>query len=139
MLCCWLRPTKPQTASTPSSAAASNTRSMKSCFFCRIAGVVVQQVVEVADVGDPDAGALERGLDPRRARALSNGCRRSSVLATGSSIASGGTSVSRRVQRRRELDVVGAQLARERRPTPRSPDRDRGRAPRAASAPAGPP
>ena len=57
MLCCWLRPTKPQTASTPSSAAASNTRSMKSCFFCRIAGVVVQHVVEVADVGEADAAS----------------------------------------------------------------------------------
>ena len=38
MLCWWLRPTKPQTASTPSSTAASNVRSMNSCFFCRTAG-----------------------------------------------------------------------------------------------------
>ena len=34
----WLRPTKPQTASTPRSTAASITRSMKSCFFRRMAG-----------------------------------------------------------------------------------------------------
>ena len=38
MLRSWLRPTKPQTASTPSAAAASNVRSMKSIFFLRIAG-----------------------------------------------------------------------------------------------------
>ena len=56
MLRCWLRPTKPQTASTPSSAAASNTRSRKSCFFRRVGGVVVQQVVEVGEVRDADAG-----------------------------------------------------------------------------------
>ena len=116
MLRCWLRPTKPHTASTPSSAAASNTRSRKSCFFCRVAGVVVQQVVEVGEVRD----ARRRSTPPPPARApralRSNGCRRSSVLATGSSIASGGTSDSRRVQRRRQLDVVGAELARELQP-----------------------
>ncbi len=38
MLRSWLRPTKPHTALTPSSAAASNTRSMKSIFFFRTAG-----------------------------------------------------------------------------------------------------
>ena len=32
MLCCWLRPTNPHTALTPSSTAVSNTRVMKSCF-----------------------------------------------------------------------------------------------------------
>ena len=62
MLCCWLRPTKPQTALTPSSTAASKTRSMKSSFFLRIGRIVVQQVVEVADVGNPDAGGLHRGV-----------------------------------------------------------------------------
>ena len=56
MLCCWLRPTNPQTASTPSSTAASNTRSMKSCFFFRIVGIVVKHVVEIADVRNADAG-----------------------------------------------------------------------------------
>ena len=56
--------------------------------------IVVQQVVEVADVRDADAGLLERRFDALRARSLSNGLRRSSVLATGSSIASGGTSDS---------------------------------------------
>jgi heterodisulfide reductase subunit C len=34
----WSRPTKPVTAEMPSSAAVSITRSMKSCFFCRICG-----------------------------------------------------------------------------------------------------
>ena len=55
--------------------------------------IVVEQVVEVADVRDADRW-LERRGDALRARSLSNGWRRSSVLATGSSIASGGTSVS---------------------------------------------
>ena len=73
MLCCWLRPTNPQTALTPSSAAASNTRSMKSCFFLRDRRIVVQQVVEVADVGEADAGRLQRRLRPAVARAASNG------------------------------------------------------------------
>jgi hypothetical protein len=34
----WLRPTKPQTASTPRRLAVSKTRRMKSCFFFRIFG-----------------------------------------------------------------------------------------------------
>ncbi len=38
MLNDWLRPTKPQTASTPRSTAASMTRSMKACFLRRTAG-----------------------------------------------------------------------------------------------------
>ena len=68
MLRCWLRPTKPQTASTPSSAAASNTRSMKSCFFFADRRVVVQQVVEVGDVREADAGRARIAASTRRAR-----------------------------------------------------------------------
>ena len=87
-----MRPTKPHTASTPSSTAASITRRMKSCFFLRIARVVVEHVVEVGDVGEADAVRLQGRLHPLAPRSLSKGLRRSSVLATGSSIASAGTS-----------------------------------------------
>ena len=55
--------------------------------------VVVQHVVEIPDVRDADAGRVHRRAHALRARP-SNGARRSSVLATGSSIASGGTSLS---------------------------------------------
>ena len=52
MLCCWLRPTNPHTALTPSSAAASNTRSMELVLLAADRRIVVQHVVEVAEVGD---------------------------------------------------------------------------------------
>ena len=78
--------------------------------------VVVQQVVEVADVRDADARRLRAPPRPACARSLSNGLRRSSVLATGSSIASGGTSDFARMERRRQLDVVGAEVLRELQP-----------------------
>ena len=55
--------------------------------------IVMQHVVEIPDVRQPDAGAPS-ACSTRRARATSNGLRRSSVFATGSSIASGATSVS---------------------------------------------
>ena len=116
MLCCWLRPTKPQTASTPSSAAVSNVAQHEVDLLLADRRIVVQQVVEVADVREADAGGLDRRLDTRWRARLSNGWRRSSVLATGSSIASGGTSALGRMERRRQLDVVRAELARELQP-----------------------
>jgi hypothetical protein len=54
--------------------------------------VGVEHVVEVADVGDGDPAAPHRRQDA--VSAASNGWRRSSVLATGSSNASAGTSAS---------------------------------------------
>ena len=112
MLRCWLRPTKPHTALTPSSAAASNTRSMKSCFFCRVGGVVMEQVVEVGEVRDADAGGRDGRLHARRARPVE---RLAQVQRVGHRIEHRlrrhvGL---RRVQRRGQLDVVGAELARE--------------------------
>ena len=81
MLRCWLRPTKPQTASTPSSAAASNTRSMNSCFFLPHRRIVVQQVVEIPDVRQADAGRRSarsrRGArDPCRTACADRACSR---------------------------------------------------------------
>ena len=93
MLCGWLRPTKPQTALTPSSEAASKTRRMNACFVARIAGSWCSMLSKYADVRQHQAGGFERVLHAAGPRE-SNGRRRSSVLATGSSIASGGTSVS---------------------------------------------
>ncbi len=52
----------------------------------------------------------------RAARCLSNGAQRSRVFATGSSMASAGTSLSSRMQRGRELDVRRADVARELQP-----------------------
>ena len=56
--------------------------------------VLVEHVVEVADVGDRDATVASTAASTRLARTSVNGSRRSSVLATGSSIASAGTSAS---------------------------------------------
>jgi hypothetical protein len=52
----------------------------------------------------------------RLARCSSNGSRRSRVLATGSSIASAGTSASDGCRRGGQLDAVGAELLREAEP-----------------------
>ena len=116
MLSFWLRPTKPHTASAPSSTAASNTPQHEVMLLLADGRVVVEHVVEVAR--GPRCRPSTPSSRQRRAlaRALSKGLRRSSVLATGSSIASGGTSDSARVQRRRKLDVVGADLAGENEP-----------------------
>ena len=93
MLNCWLRPTKPQTALTPIIAAASNTRRMKSCFFFRIAGSWCSRLSKYPKSEKPTPVA-RTAASTLFARAWSNGWRRSSVLATGSSIASAGTSDS---------------------------------------------
>ena len=116
MLRCWLRPTKPQTASTPSSTAASNTRSMNSCFFCAHGRVVMQQVVEVADVREADAGWRRSTRLTRAARVLVE--RLAQVERVGDRIEHRlGRHVGLgRMQRRRQLDVVGAELARELQP-----------------------
>ena len=109
MLCCWLRPTKPQTALTPSSTAASRTLSRKSRFFSRGA-VVMQQVVEVRQVGDADAARLHRRADTRGARRIEGAAQ---VERVGHRIEHrlGRHVGQRRMQRRRQLDVARAQLA----------------------------
>ena len=74
--------------------------------------VVVQQVVEVADVGEPDLARLQHPLDPRRALLVE---RLAQVERVGDRIEHRlGRHVGLgRMQRRRQLDVIGAELARE--------------------------
>jgi hypothetical protein len=72
--------------------------------------VVVQQVVEVSDVGDANPALLERRLDPPRALLVE---RLAQVERVGDRIEHrlGRHIGLTRVERRRQLDVAGAQLA----------------------------
>ena len=88
-----LRPTKPQTAGAPSAAAASKQRTMKACLLRRAAGSSCSMLSKypMSATCTPVASTARW---TRRVRSASNGSRRSSVLATGSSMASAGTSAS---------------------------------------------
>ena len=79
------------------------------------ARVLVQHVVEVADVRDPDAEGLLRRLHALRA-VLVEGLAQVERVRDRVEHRLRGDVGLRRVQRRRELDVVGAQLAGERDP-----------------------
>ena len=110
MLRFWLRPTNPQTASTPRRAAASKTLSMKSCFFFGPPDHR-EHVVEVADVGEPDLYPAI-AASTLRARSLLNGWRRSRH---GYRIEHrfGWYVRFARMKRRRELNIIGSKLTRE--------------------------
>src|SRR5579862_580208 len=90
---CGLRPTKPVTASAPRSTAASSTRNISAYFLRRMASSGASMLPKYARSESPTPLArIARAT--RAARSCVNGCRRSSVLATGSSIAAAGISVS---------------------------------------------
>ena len=89
----WLRPTKPHTAGHPSAAAASSIRTTNLCFFARRSLSSCKRLSKNAMSVTPTPVAC-MAARTRRARVPSNGLRRSRVFATGSSIASGGTSAS---------------------------------------------
>ena len=74
--------------------------------------VVMQQVVEIADIREPDLVGLQHPLDPRGALLVE---RLPQIEGVGDRIEHRlGRHVGLgRVQRRRELDVIGAELARE--------------------------
>ena len=97
--------------SPPAAAAASNTRTMKSCLRAADGLVVVQHVVEVAEVGDAHPGGVHG-----RQHALGAGRRRTGGAGPGCwppdpAWPRAGTSASAGVQRRRQLDVRAVQLA----------------------------
>ena len=111
----WLRPTKPQTASTPRSTAASITRSMNVVLLAPDGGVVVEHVVEVAEVGEPDLVLLEGGRDAAGAVLVEG---RAQVEGVGHGVEHGlrGHVRFAGMERGRELHGVGPDLAGERGP-----------------------
>ena len=101
-------------------------------------GIVVQQVVEVGDVGQRDAACVERGLHAPGARGVEcapqvERVRHRIEHRVGRHIGFA------RMKSRRQLQLVGAKLRGKLRSSPRRRDRDRRRGPRAASVPAAPP
>ena len=94
MLRCRFRPDEPAHGVDAEQRPPRRTRAHECVLLRAHCRIVVQHVVEVRRCPRGARPSVRTAVSTRRARVASNGCRRSSVFATGSSIASGGTSAS---------------------------------------------
>ena len=93
--------------------------------------IVVEEVVEIAEVGDPDAATLDRGLDALRAARVEGSAQVQRICDRVQHRLRGHVALVR-VQGARELDALDLELAREVEPLFDGEVGDRGRAARGA-------